>query len=1096
MSVFGDFQQVWMQKFPESPLPGAWEEDVRAALTKHRLKVSQLRQELEKEEFYVKYLERLLEDVEEHKKKVSKAKTDDNESPTNNDVTSDNTSKSQCDSTSTPPTTPIKEDIQSASLCVSEISNASNNKNSNDSAVVTNNDCSGNDPPSPSAPTSNEADAGTFVTVIEVNGLKQEQDVSSPVKPSPPKVPARPESLRSLSKQQSNSNSDSVSSSSEFLAAVDEPYYDMVAPEDECVSMRSTNSSSENVFNSSSTLPIGIKREPSQNNEPQSPGTSNYVNIEYFISSTKKNGNGHSSSDDEHEEVLELKKNTLDNISCASSSSFESNTPSSRRKFITEADVKTSTEIEKSSMYRSIIYNIIDSETYYVEWLGVLMKYMKAIQATLGTSQPIASEAELKIIFFKIPELYNLHYNFLEALKRHTVKWDTKIGDSFKTMASNLSLYGAFLSNYGRALDTVKNCSANNSQFNEICQNITCKHLSGQPISLEELLHRPVARVQKNALVLHDLLKCVSNTHPDYHSFQDALHMTQNFLDQFNMIQTKSMFPTSDRAQRRLVKNSFIVEFADNHRKLRHLFLFNDVIACAKYKSSGGRTEKYTFELKWFIPVEDIIILEETTANLYETNPVNIVALKSQASNIRDQLKQEEKMLEDKKIRISRGSDKFRKRLIELESQLVLVSPNLVFRIRNRQSNRTYIFFLSSDFERTQWIEAIQTLQRTGQPPTSNTTHFTMFELQTWITACRAYLKTNMGSYLLRSGQDESLLVGDLHVHIRELKGLEFNCDLYVCIEVDFYGHFFQKAKTKLICNTNNPRWNESFIIDLEGCENLRILIYREGPSGDTLFGKHTQKLSRKWLNQHLIEKDLTIHGCTLKIGLKFIPCEVSLRRVPTGKVGSLFGEKIQAVCKKQKRDIPFIITACIREVERRGMSEVGIYRVPGSASDIAKLKKSFETNSYEAEQLLKELDIHSVTGVLKLYLRELPEALFTDHLYPALLEAFMQTAGNLSRRTELLKECFAKLPPQNCATIQCILEHLIKVYQHEIDNKMSLHNLATVFGPTLLRPAQKGDNAKQKDALATGTVDVMSQAGILLCFLQDLNSNGQKITR
>lgn len=84
----------------------------------------------------------------------------------------------------------------------------------------------------------------------------------------------------------------------------------------------------------------------------------------------------------------------------------------------------------------------------------------------------------------------------------------------------------------------------------------------------------------------------------------------------------------------------------------------------------------------------------------------------------------------------------------------------------------------------------------------------------------------------------------------------------------------------------------------MEGCENLRILIYREGPAGDTLFGKHTQKLSRKWLNQHLIEKDLTIHGCTLKIGLKFIPCEVSLRRVPTGKIGSLFGEKIQAVCK------------------------------------------------------------------------------------------------------------------------------------------------------------------------------------------------------
>lgn len=48
---------------------------------------------------------------------------------------------------------------------------------------------------------------------------------------------------------------------------------------------------------------------------------------------------------------------------------------------------------------------------------------------------------------------------------------------------------------------------------------------------------------------------------------------------------------------------------------------------------------------------------------------------------------------------------------------------------------------------------------------------------------------------------------------------------------------------------------------------------------------------------------------------------------------------------RREKRDIPFIISACIREVEKRGMSEVGIYRVSGSASDLAKLKKSFETS-------------------------------------------------------------------------------------------------------------------------------------------------------
>lgn len=66
------------------------------------------------------------------------------------------------------------------------------------------------------------------------------------------------------------------------------------------------------------------------------------------------------------------------------------------------------------------------------------------------------------------------------------------------------------------------------------------------------------------------------------------------------------------------------------------------------YFQPSGRNEKYTFELKWFIPVEDILTLEETTANQHEVAQLNIVSLKSQASNVRDQLRQEEKANEDK----------------------------------------------------------------------------------------------------------------------------------------------------------------------------------------------------------------------------------------------------------------------------------------------------------------------------------------------------------------------------------------------------------------------------------------------------------------
>lgn len=64
MSVFSDFQAAWGSRFPGCELPKAWEDDVRGNLAKHRQKASHLRNELEKEEFYVEYLERLLADVE------------------------------------------------------------------------------------------------------------------------------------------------------------------------------------------------------------------------------------------------------------------------------------------------------------------------------------------------------------------------------------------------------------------------------------------------------------------------------------------------------------------------------------------------------------------------------------------------------------------------------------------------------------------------------------------------------------------------------------------------------------------------------------------------------------------------------------------------------------------------------------------------------------------------------------------------------------------------------------------------------------------------------------------------------------------------
>ncbi|XP_063579007.1 breakpoint cluster region protein-like [Pongo abelii] len=43
-----------------------------------------------------------------------------------------------------------------------------------------------------------------------------------------------------------------------------------------------------------------------------------------------------------------------------------------------------------------------------------------------------------------------------------------------------------------------------------------------------------------------------------------------------------------------------------------------------------------------------------------------------------------------------------------------------------------------------------------------------------------------------------------------------------------------------------------------------------------------------------------------------------------------------------------------------------------------------------------------------------------------------------------------------NLLTFLFLLDHLKRVAEKEAVNKMSLHNLATVFGPTLLQPSKK----------------------------------------
>ncbi|XP_068558495.1 rho GTPase-activating protein 45 isoform X1 [Cebidichthys violaceus] len=203
-----------------------------------------------------------------------------------------------------------------------------------------------------------------------------------------------------------------------------------------------------------------------------------------------------------------------------------------------------------------------------------------------------------------------------------------------------------------------------------------------------------------------------------------------------------------------------------------------------------------------------------------------------------------------------------------------------------------------------------------------------------------------------------------------------------------------------------------------------------------------------------------------------------------------LFGRDFPQVAGCASDGIPFIITKCISEIERRALKMKGIYRVNGVKTRVEKLCQAFENGKELVE--LSQCSPHDISNVLKLYLRQLPEPIMLFRLYnslmglakeslqgeaetpegeeaesnsinpaggkgPELVDLGPDTDPEVLVLVDKLKELLKELPKANIATLRYIIRHLRRIAELEEDNKMSPSNLGIVFGPSLMRPRPTG---------------------------------------
>uniref|UniRef100_A0A8C0ETS1 Rho GTPase activating protein 22 n=1 Tax=Bubo bubo TaxID=30461 RepID=A0A8C0ETS1_BUBBB len=179
-----------------------------------------------------------------------------------------------------------------------------------------------------------------------------------------------------------------------------------------------------------------------------------------------------------------------------------------------------------------------------------------------------------------------------------------------------------------------------------------------------------------------------------------------------------------------------------------------------------------------------------------------------------------------------------------------------------------------------------------------------------------------------------------------------------------------------------------------------------------------------------------------------------AIRRViwaPFGIFGQRLEDTVQYERKYGQRLAPLLVEQCVDFIRERGLTEEGLFRMPGQANLVKDLQDSFDCG--EKPLFDSNTDVHTVASLLKLYLRELPEPVIPFAKYEDFLSCGQLLSKDEGEGTQELVKQVKNLPQANYNLLKYICKFLDEVQAHSSINKMSVQNLATVFGPNILRP-------------------------------------------
>uniref|UniRef100_A0A3B3B6L4 Si:ch211-247j9.1 n=1 Tax=Oryzias melastigma TaxID=30732 RepID=A0A3B3B6L4_ORYME len=167
-----------------------------------------------------------------------------------------------------------------------------------------------------------------------------------------------------------------------------------------------------------------------------------------------------------------------------------------------------------------------------------------------------------------------------------------------------------------------------------------------------------------------------------------------------------------------------------------------------------------------------------------------------------------------------------------------------------------------------------------------------------------------------------------------------------------------------------------------------------------------------------------------------------------------VFGQRLEETVLYERRYgvrvVPIVVEQCVNFIRERGLQEVGLFRQPGRNSLVRELQEAFDSG--ERPSFDSTTDVHTVASLLKLYLRQLPEPLVPYSCYQNFLFCAQKMSTDRTLGLMELRSLLHELPVANFNLLHFICQFLNEVQSFSSCNKMSVQNLATVFGPNILR--------------------------------------------